>query len=156
VVETKNFQSFEEQQGEFRMAKLRSRARIIQGFEIALDNGRSHCSIVDQPTPTFPGFGPTPLELCIMSHAGCYATIAALTAQKMRLNLKGCDVKVEAVKSEETGTIAEETFDILFKLDAPEDKVRRLHELTLKNCPVGILFEKASVEIAYKLRTQKE
>lgn len=91
-----------------------------------------------------------------MSHAGCYATIAALTAEKMRLTLKGCDVKVEAVKSEETGTIAEETFDILFKLDAPEDRAQRLHELTLKNCPVGKLFEKAGVKITYNLKTLKE
>jgi uncharacterized OsmC-like protein len=91
-----------------------------------------------------------------MSHAGCYATIAVLTAQKMRLPLKGCDVKVEAVKSEETGTIAEETFDILFKLDAPEDRVQRLHKLTLKNCPVGKLFEKAGVRITYNLKTLKD
>ncbi len=138
------------------MGKLHARARIIQGYEIALDNGRSHCSIADQPTETFPGLGPTPLELCVMSHAGCYATIAALTAEKMRLTLKGCDVKVEAVKSPEAGTITEETFDITFKIDASEDRIQRLHELTLKNCPVGILFEKAGVKITYKLKTQKE
>jgi putative redox protein len=138
------------------MGKLHARARIIQGFEIALDNGRSHCSVVDQPTPTFPGLGPTPLELCVMSHAGCYATICELTAQKMRLPLKGLDVKVEAVKSEEAGTITEETFDITFKLDAPEDRIQRLHELTLKNCPVGVLFEKAGVKITYNMKTQKE
>jgi putative redox protein len=91
-----------------------------------------------------------------MSHAGCYATICELTAQKMRLPLKGLDVKVEATKSEEAGTITEETFDILFKLDAPEDRVQRLHELTLKNCPVGVLFEKAGVKITYNMKTQKE
>jgi putative redox protein len=137
------------------MGKLHARAKIIQNFEIALDNGRSHSSIADQPTPTSPGLGPTPLELCVMSHAGCYATIAALTAQKMRLDLKGCDVKVEAVKSEEAGTITEEPFDIVFTLDAPEDRVQRLHELTLKNCPVGVLFEKAGVKITHNLETQK-
>lgn len=138
------------------MGKLHSRARIIQNFEIALDNGRSHGQIVDQPTETSPGIGPTPLELCVMSHAGCYATICALTAQKMRLPLKGCDVKVEAVKSKETGTISEESFDIVFKIDAPEARVQRLHELTLKNCPVGILFEKAGVKINYNLKTVNE
>jgi putative redox protein len=137
------------------LAKLHARARTIQGFEIALDNGRSHCSIVDQPTETSPGLGPTPLELCVMSHAGCYATICVLTANKMRLQLKDCDVRVEALKSEETGTIVEETFDITLKLDAPEDRVQRLHELTLKNCPVGVLFEKAGVKINYTLKTVK-
>ena len=138
------------------MDKLQTRAKIIQNFEIALDNIRSHSLIVDQPTETSPGLGPTPLELCVMSHIGCYATICALTAKKMRLSLKGCDVKVEAMKSEETGTIAEENFDIVFKVDAPEDRIQRLHELTLKNCPVGILFEKAGVKINYSLRTIKE
>ena len=138
------------------LAKLHARARVIQNFEIALDNGRGHCTVADQPTPTYSGLGATPLELCVMSHAGCYATIAALTAQKMRLELRGCEVKVEAVKSEETGTIAEETFNILFKLDAPQDRVQRLHELTLKNCPVGVLFEKAGVKITYEIKTVKE
>jgi len=91
-----------------------------------------------------------------MSHAGCYATIAVLTANKMRLELRGCEVKVEAVKSEETGTIAEETFDITFKLDAPEDRVQRLHEITLKNCPVGLLFEKAGVKLTYNIKTKRD
>lgn len=138
------------------MGKLHARARVIQGFEIILDNGKSHSTIVDQPTETSTGLGPTPLELCVMSHAGCYATICVLTANRMRLPLKGCDVKVEAMKTEEAGTITEETFDITIKVDAPEDRVQRLHELTLKNCPVGILFEKAGVKINYTLKTVKE
>ncbi len=138
------------------MGTLHARARIVQGYEIALDNGRGHCSIADQPSPKFQGLGPTPLELAVMSHAGCYATIAALTAEKMRLQLKGCEVKVEATKSEETGTIAEETFDIQLKIDAPQDRIQRLHDLTLKNCPVGILFEKAGVKIAYNIKPKKE
>jgi putative redox protein len=138
------------------LAKLHGRARIIQGYEIALDNGRGHCTVADQPTPTYAGLGATPLELCIMSHAGCYATIAALTAEKMRLTLKGCEVTVEATKSEETGTISEEIFDITFKLDAPQDRIQRLHELTLKSCPVGVLFEKAGVKITYTINTKKD
>ncbi len=91
-----------------------------------------------------------------MSHAGCYATICVMTADKMRLPLKGCDVEIDAVKSPETGTISEETFDITLKLDAPQDRVQRLHEVTLKTCPVGILFEKADVKITYNLKTVKE
>ena len=138
------------------MGRLHATARIIQGFEITIDNGRSHGIIADQPTETHPGLGPTPLELCIMSHAGCYATICALTAKRMRLPLKGCEVKIEAVKNQELGTITEETFDIVLNLDASEDRVQRLHELTLKNCPVGILFEKAGVKISYNLITTKE
>ena len=138
------------------MVKYHVRSQTIQGYELALDNGRSHATIADQPTETSPGLGPTPFELCLMSHAGCYATICALTAEKMRLPLKGCEVKLEAIKSPETGTVSEETFDITLKLNAPEDRVQRLHEVTLKTCPVGILFEKAGIKITYNLKTVKE
>ena len=138
------------------MAKFQVRARTIQGYELILDNGKSHCTVADQPTEKSAGLGPTPFELCLMSHAGCYATICVLTAEKMRLPLKGCDVKIDAVKSSETGTVSEEAFDISLRLDAPEDRVQRLHEVTLKTCPVGILFEKAGVKITYNLKTVKE
>ena len=37
-----------------------------------------------------------------------------------------------------------------------QDRVERLHKLTLENCPVGILFEKAGVKINYRLNVTKE
>ena len=122
------------------------------------------CSTTAIPTVTWwilpltweRGWGPSSLELCVMSHAGCYVTILALVAKKMHLTLKGAKVKVEAVKSDETGTVSEETFDITLKIDAPQDRVERLHKLTLETCPVGLLFEKAGVKISYKLNVTKE
>ncbi len=138
------------------MAKYHVRARTIQNYELILENGRSQCTVTDQPSETSPGLGPTPFELCLMSHAGCYATTCVLTAEKMRLPLESCDVKIDALKSPETGTVSEEAFDIALKLDAPEDRIKRLHEVTLKSCPVGILFEKAGVKITYNLKTVKE
>jgi putative redox protein len=91
-----------------------------------------------------------------MSHAGCYATIAQMLAGKMRIQLKGLDVKVDAAKNEEVGTITEEAFDILYKTDSTEEQIQRLHEHTLKNCPVGLLFEKAGVKVTYNIKIQKE
>ena len=64
----------------------------------------------------------------------------------MRIPLKGLTVKVEAVKTDEAGTITEETFDIHIKTDAPADRIQRLHELTLKNCPVDIFFKKQALK----------
>jgi len=135
---------------------LTARAQIIQKNEIVLDNSRAHAIIADQASENSPGMGPTPLELCVMSHAGCYATIFATTAYKMRLPLKGCDVKVQAVKSDETGTISEEIMDITIDIDAPMDRVERLHEVTLKNCPVGIIFEKAGIKTTYNLKLKEK
>jgi uncharacterized OsmC-like protein len=99
---------------------------------MSLDNGRSHCIIADQPADTGTALGPTPLELCVMSHAGCYVTTCVWVAKKMRILLKGLTVKVEAVETDEAGTITEETFNITIKADAPSDRIQRLHEVTEK------------------------
>ena len=136
--------------------KIVANAKMIEGFQLALDDNESHSYVVDLAPDLGTGLGASSLELCVMSHAGCYATICLLTAKKMRLTLRGLKVKVEAVKSDATGTIAEETFDIQIKTDAPNDRIDRLHKLTLENCPVGILFEKAGVKITYNVNVTKE
>jgi uncharacterized OsmC-like protein len=136
--------------------KIYANAKLIDGFQIMLDDGEAHSTVVDLAPDLGTGLGPSSLELCLMSHAGCYVTILALVAKKMHLVLKGAKVKVEAVKSDETGTVSEETFDISIKMDATQNRVERLHKLTLETCPVGILFEKAGVKIAYKLNVTKE
>jgi putative redox protein len=64
-------------------------------------------------------------------------------------------VETTAVKSAEAGTITEAEVDILVDSDMPKDRLQRAHELTLKGCPVGILFEKANVKIKYNLRAVK-
>jgi uncharacterized OsmC-like protein len=95
--------------------------------------------------------GPTALALSVMSFAGCYASIFALTARKMRIQLEDLDVKIEAVKSEEIGTISSASLDIMVKTSASDDRLERLHQLTLRNCPVGKLFEKAGVKTEYRI-----
>ena len=136
--------------------KIHAGAKLIEGFQIALDDGYSHVVVVDLPPDLGAGLGPTSLELCVMSHAGCYATICVYTAKRMRIQLKGLTVKVEAVETDEEGTITQETFDISITADAPADRIQRLHELTVKNCPVDILLQKAGVKINYNVKTVKE
>ena len=131
--------------------EIYANAKLIEGFQILLDDNESHSYVVDLAPDLGTGLGSSSLELCVMSHAGCYATIFLLTAKKMRLVIKGLKVKLEAIKSDETGTISEETFDINIKTDAPQDRVDRAHKLTLETCPVGILFEKAGVRASYKV-----
>jgi len=138
------------------MVKMNAKAKLVEGFQIILDDGYSHAIVVDLPPDLGSGMGPTSLEICVMSHAGCYVTICALTAKKMRIPLKGLTAEVEAVKTDEAGTITEETFDIEIKADAPADRLQRLHELTVKNCPVDILLQKAGVKINYNVKTMKE
>jgi putative redox protein len=139
------------------LVKLYGNAKLVKGFRIDVDDGRGHAVCLDlSRDDDGTNMGPSALELCVMSHAGCYATIFALTAKKMRFSLKDLEVKVEAVKSEEAGMVTEEKFEIIVKIDAPEDRVQRIHNLTLQSCSVGRLFEKAGVKISYSIRTEKE
>ncbi len=133
---------------------LYGNAKLIQGYRIALDDGRAHGLIVDLASEKNEGFGPTSLELSVMSHAGCYATIFALTASKMRMALKSLKVEVEALKTDAAGTITEESFKIFVETNAADDRIKRCHELTLK-CPVGLIFEKAGIKLSYNLQIMK-
>lgn len=123
----------------------------MKGFRIDVDDGRSHAVCLDLPRDTRTDMGTSALELALMSYAGCYATIFVLTAQKMRVTLGDLEVKTIGIKSEEAGTITEVSFDIKVKADAPEDRIQRIHELTVKSCPVGKIFDKAGVKTTYEL-----
>jgi len=135
--------------------KLHSTAKLVKDLRITVDDGRAHSVCLDLPPELGTDMGPTALELGVMSYAGCFATIFALTAKKMRMPLKDLEVKLEAVKSEDIGTITEAKFDILVKMDASEEKIQRIFKLTLENCPVGKLFERAGVKTNYNLRIEQ-
>ncbi len=66
--------------------KIYANAKLIEGFQILLDDNESHSYVVDLAPDLGTGLGSSSLELCVMSHAGCYATIFLLTAKKMRLD----------------------------------------------------------------------
>ncbi|MGC8896087.1 MAG: OsmC family protein [Candidatus Bathyarchaeia archaeon] len=133
--------------------KLHANAKLVKELRVAVDDGRAHSICLDLPPELGSDMGPTALECAVMSYAGCFATIFALTAKKMRVPLKDLDVKLEATKSDEAGTITEADFDIHVKAEASEDKIQRIFKLTLENCPVGKLFEKAGVKTSYKMKT---
>jgi putative redox protein len=137
------------------LTKLHATAKLVRDFRIDVDDGRKHALCLDLPPDDGTDMGPSALELTLMSYVGCYATIFALTAKKMRITLKDLQVNSEAIKSEEVGTITQVRVDILVSADASQDRINRAHELTLKTCPVGILFEMARVKMEYRLRLEK-
>lgn len=135
--------------------KLYANAKMVKDLRITVDDGRAHSVCLDLPPELGTDMGPTALELSVMSYAGCLATIFILTAKKMRISLKDLEVKMEAVKSEEEGTITAASFDILIKAEVPEDRIQRILKLTLENCPVGKVFEKAGVKVTYSIKVEK-
>lgn len=135
---------------------LYSTAKLIKDFKISVDDGRAHSVCLDLPPELGDDMGPTALELGVMSYAGCFATIFTLTAKKLRVALKDLEVDLEAGKSDEAGTIIEANFDIRVNAEAANERIQRIFDLTLKNCPVGILFERAGVKTSYNMNIVKE
>jgi len=136
--------------------KLLSTAKLIKDFRIIVDDGRAHSICLDLQPDLGDDMGPSALELCVMSYVGCFVTIFALTAKKMRIPIKDLEVDVEAINSEEVGTIIEANFEIRVNADASEQRLQKMSRLTLENCPVGILFKKAGVKINYTLKINNE
>jgi putative redox protein len=138
------------------MTIIRAHAKLVEDLRIDVDNRRKHAICLDQPISDLgTDMGPTALELCLMSDAGCYASIFMLTAKKMRIPIEDLEVNVEGVKTEEAGTLTEEKYDITIKTKAPEDRIQRIHTLTAKNCPVGRLVDKAGTKKAFKVTIEK-
>lgn len=135
--------------------KLYANAKLVRNMRIDVDDGRAHAICLDLQPELGTDMGPSALELCAMSFAGCYATIFLLTAKKMRVSIKDLEAKLEAIKSDDTGTISEANVAIRVKSDIPEDRIQRIHKLTIKDCPVGKIFEKAGVKTSYNLQIEK-
>jgi len=129
---------------------MKARSKWIEGFKSALDNGRKHSIIVDLPENLGgTDLGPTALELAVMALAGCITTIFSIVAKKMRLEFEELETTVEAEKGEVT--IEKCTLTLKVKTKAPKEVIERAWRTTWKNCPVGVLFEKAGVKVEHKI-----
>jgi putative redox protein len=137
------------------MVVINSRAKRVEEFRITVDDGRAHSVCLDLPPEIGTDMGPTALELGVMSFSGCVATIFTLMAKKMRVSMSDLNVKVRAEKPEGARTVTKADFEIIVKTGETEEKINRVWKKTRENCPVGILFEQAGVQVDYKLRIVK-
>ena len=129
---------------------MKSTAKLIDGYKSVIDNGRNHAIVTDLPKDSNgTDLGASALEATLMSLSGCISTIYKVVADKMRLNIDGLEVEMDGEKGKET--IEKVTFEVKVRSDAPEDKLNKCLESTMKSCPVGMLFEKAGCEITSKL-----
>ena len=124
------------------------------GYESILDDGRGHSITVDLPTKDDgENKGPTALELCIMSMAGCISTIFRTIADKRRFVYKAFKVELEAEKGEVTVTNVKGRMEVVTEAD--EKEAQTVLRLTINTCPVGVIFNKAGIKLDYELTVKK-
>jgi putative redox protein len=122
---------------------MKSKSLLLEGYQSVIDNGRNHSVVTDLPNGA--NVGASALELTVMSLAGCISTIFKTTAEKMRIPVERIEVELDAEKGADT--ISKVQYTAKVKSEASEEQLKRCLELTEKNCPVGVLFAKAGVEI---------
>jgi putative redox protein len=122
------------------------------GYHTVLEDSSGHTVTVDLPEDEGgENVGPYALELSVLSLAGCITTIFALVAKKRRLAFDGMKVELTAERPEGSPTIA--SVDGVFRLStsAPRDDAETALRITLRTCPVGVLYERAHIPVRVRL-----
>lgn len=120
------------------------------GFEAQTESGH-HFSLDAKPQVDGEGGGPTPMEVLLVSLAGCTGMDVASILKKKRVGLQHMTVKVNGERAPEHPkyfTRIEVRFDIQGK-DISEEDVKRAIELSKdKYCSVSVML-KDKAEISY-------
>jgi len=118
------------------------------GYRTTLDDGRTHRLTVDLPRDEGgEGAGPTALELGVLALAGCVSTVFALVARRRRLSFERMTVGLEAEKPEGAATITRVRGTLRLRTKASQEDVATALRLTLRTCPMGVLFHNAGVPV---------
>jgi putative redox protein len=127
---------------------MQSRGVWEGGFVTRLENGRGHSVTVDEPVEDGgTNRGPAAIELLLLSLTGCISTIFRIIAEKRKLPFEGYTISLKAERPRGAPTVQKVhgTFEIRTRA-SPED-VDTVLRLTLKTCPVGVLFDRAQVPV---------
>ena len=131
---------------------MKSTCKWLGNYKSVVDNGANHSIQLDLPEEKGgENSGPTALEMLLMSLNGCVSTIFALVATKMRLSYSELTIEMFSENENNSPSITYVEFEFSIKTEEPKEKIEKCLETTLKTCPVGLLFEKAGVEIQYNI-----
>lgn len=118
------------------------------GYRSLLEDGRGHEVAIDLSAEEGGADGGTSaLELSVLSLAGCITTIFALVAEKRRVGFDALSVELDAERPRGSPTITSVSGSLRVVTSAPPEEVATVLNLTLRTCPVGVLFEHAQIPI---------
>jgi SAM-dependent methyltransferase/uncharacterized OsmC-like protein len=122
------------------------------GYQTLHEGAGGHVVNVDLPRDEGGhGIGPFALELNAMSPAGCITTIFALVAKKRRLSFERMEVDLDWKGPGGSPTISSVDGLLRVETSAPREEVETVLDITMRTCPVGVLYEKAHVPVRVRL-----
>lgn len=135
---------------------MKANAIWIDKRRSLVDNGRGHSFIVDLPGEKGgDNGGPTALEAAAMALAGCVTTIFSGVAPKRHILFTRMEVFLDAQQAEGARTISSVNGVVDVYTGQSEADVRTAFDVTMRECPVDILFEQAGVNVKWTLNVKK-
>jgi putative redox protein len=123
------------------------------GFVTRLDNGRGHTVTIDEPVEDGgTNQGPAGIELLLLALTGCISTIFHIIAEKRKLPFEGLTIALRGERPRGAPTLERVHGTVEVRTRAPREDVDTALRLTLKTCPVGVLFNRAQVPVEVSLR----
>jgi len=121
---------------------LKGNARLQENFRLLTDNGRGHTVTCDLPeSQSGTNAGPTPLELALMSLAGCGVIIYADVCKKSNIDPGEIEINVEAEKKPDSPILSNVKMKVNIKSKTRRSLVEAAWRRTEANCPVFYVYK---------------
>jgi uncharacterized OsmC-like protein len=138
------------------MAKLKANAKLLENVKLVTDNGRGHnvtCDLSEAAGGT--NAGPTPLELALMSLAGCGVIIYADVCKNSKIDPGNIEIAVEAEKTPGSPVISGVTMKVNITSKARKGLVEAAWRRTEASCPVLFVYkESVPVKVDAQINAQ--
>ena len=137
------------------MAKIKVNAKLLENVRLVTDNGRGQSVICDLPEASGgTNAGPTPLELALMSLAGCGVIIFADVCKNSKIDPGNIEIAVEAEKSPDSPTLKAVTMKVNIASKARKALVEAAWRRTEASCPVLFVYkESVPVKVDVEIKT---
>ena len=136
------------------MAKIKANAKLLENTRLIAENGRGHSIICDLPVSSGgTNSGPTPLELSLMSLAGCGVIIFADVCKNSKIEPSNIEIEVEAEKTSASPTLKAITMKVKIVSKTRKGLVEAAWRRTEAGCPVLFVYKESipvNVEVEVK------
>ncbi len=127
---------------------MQASATWTGGYQTRLDDRRGHEVVIDLPRDEDgQDAGTSALELAVLSLAGCISTIFALVARRRRVAYSAMRVDLTADRPRGSPTVTGVQGTMTIATPSPQEEVETVLSITLRTCPVGVIFERARIPI---------
>jgi putative redox protein len=95
--------------------------------------------------------GTSALELSVAALAGCVVTIFLLIARRRGVPIEAASIRLRAERPDGSRTIRSVGGTLSVRSSASASDLSTALRLTLRTCPVGVLFDQAGVPVSVEL-----